>query len=59
MENYRRIVPTVLNVGSEDFPEITPKAIKKNKASGEENMPFETIKAGGEKLINALAILFN
>lgn len=56
----------VMNVGSEDVPDITKaeiynalKKMKNNKASGKDGIITEAIKLGGPTLIGVLEKIFN
>src|ERR1700704_2595585 len=56
--------PEIRNVGSEDMPEITIEEVKaavnemKNKKSpGEDGVPVEAIKLGGDSLLSAITTL--
>lgn len=58
--------PIIRNVGSEDMPDITVDEVKaavaemKNKKSpGEDGVPVEAIKLGGDSLLKAITALFN
>jgi hypothetical protein len=58
--------PIIRNVGSEDMPDITVDEVKaavaemKNKKSpGEDGVPVEAIKLGGDSLLGAITTLFN
>ena len=58
--------PVIMNVGSEDLPDITVDEVKaavdemKNKKSpGEDGVPIEAIKLGGDSLLSAITTLFN
>ena len=58
--------PKIRNVGSEDMPDITVEEVKaavaemKNRKSpGEDGVPIEAIKLGGDSLLGAITALFN
>lgn len=58
--------PIIRNVGSEDMPDITVEEVRaavaemKNKKSpGEDGVPVEAIKLGGDSLLSATTALFN
>src|ERR1700761_844966 len=54
-----------MNVGSEELPDVTEEEVKaalnemKNKkAPGDDDIPIEAIKEGGETLLSAITTLF-
>src|ERR1700744_526935 len=58
--------PTITNIGSEELPDITVEETKaavdemKNKKSpGEDGVPIEAIKVGGDTLLKTITALFN
>lgn len=58
--------PQIMNVGSEDMPDVTPdevraalKDTKNGKSPGEDGIPIEALKLGGDELVGAIAELFN
>ena len=64
-ETHRRR-PIIKNVGSEELPDITKEEVKaaviemKNRKSpGEDGVPIEAIKLGGDTLVSAITALFN
>ena len=65
-QNQQRTERTILNVGSEELPEITKSEIRKalnqlknNKCAGEDKITVEMMKIGGRKIEQILRILFN
>lgn len=62
----QRTERTILNIGSEEIPEITNSEIrmalsqlKNNKCAGEDRITAEMLKIGGRKIEQILKILFN
>lgn len=60
------LIMRVLNQGSEDIPDVssdemrqTLSEIKNNKSLGEDEIVIESIKQGGDELLNKLKSLFN
>lgn len=58
--------PVIMNVGSEEMPEITVdettaavNEMKNNKSPGEDSVPIEAIKEGGDTLLKVITALFN
>jgi len=58
--------PKIMNVGSEELPDITTEEVSKavsemkdNKSPGEDGVPIEAIKFGGDTLLSAITALFN
>ena len=58
--------PAITNVGSEEMPDITVeeigtalKEMKDRKSPGEDGVPIEAIKFGGDTMLSAIAALFN
>ena len=65
-EQTHRDRPIIKNVGSEELPDITEEEVKaavtdmKNRKSpGEDGVPIEAIKLGGDTLVSAITALFN
>ena len=58
--------PVIMNVGSEELPDITVEEVsaalaemKNRKSPGEDGVPVEAIKLGGDTLLETITALFN
>ncbi len=59
-EGIHHTRPIITNVGSEELPDITAvKEIKNKKCPGENGVPIEAIKLGGDALLQTVTKLFN